>query len=236
MAKDEIHFFDRYFSSGLGWYEQSHFSSCSGQSAIGEKTAAYLYDEKTHKRILATLGLVKLIVILRDPIPRMYSRYQRKILNGEESRPFSEAAQADPQLMFQSLYAGHLRRVLTEFPREQLHIGFYEDALQDPGRFLRGLFHFLGVDEAFAPRSTFVQTKQGLVENQHWLRKLAARIVYNPRSPYAIRVIYSKFRPKRLLADLSPEALSEMQPFFQQDIHELEAIAERNLGFWRSKS
>src|SRR5207244_924394 len=43
-------------------------------------------------------------------------------------------------------YLGQLRRWLSVFPREQIHVGFYESIGRTPQNLLRDLFTFLRID------------------------------------------------------------------------------------------
>ena len=46
----EIHFFDRYYDRGIGWYED-RFSRDESEIAIGEATQSYMYDPLAIERM-----------------------------------------------------------------------------------------------------------------------------------------------------------------------------------------
>ena len=74
--KKELHFFDRdeNYERGIAYYE-SFFTRCSEQQhAIGEATPDYIHVPVAAKRIKEHLPHAKLIVSLRNPRDRVYSR------------------------------------------------------------------------------------------------------------------------------------------------------------------
>ncbi len=48
--------------------------------------------------------------------------------------------------MQESRYATNLKRWLTNFPANQLYVGFFEQLRDDPGQLLRDIYAHLGVD------------------------------------------------------------------------------------------
>lgn len=86
--KKEIHFFDRNYQKGKGWYKK-HFQK-KGYKRYGEITPAYISTEKTPERIQETLKDPKFILILRDPVERAHSQYRRSIRYENLDQTFRE--------------------------------------------------------------------------------------------------------------------------------------------------
>lgn len=83
-SKKEVHFYDRSFAEGMGWY-RAHFplraALTSSGRITGEATPDYLAYPYVPARIAATLPNVKLIALLRNPVTRAHSHFfmaQRK--------------------------------------------------------------------------------------------------------------------------------------------------------------
>jgi hypothetical protein len=99
--------------------------------------------------VKAVLPEVKLIAILRNPVERAYSAYNRNVRRKRESRTFAEAIDGGPTLEFayleRGLYAEQIERWLQHFKREQLLVigaeKFFGDTLPVLGR----VFSFLGL-------------------------------------------------------------------------------------------
>ena len=78
----ELHFFDEHFAKGVDWYraffplERSRARArAEGHDLItGEATPYYLFHPLVPERVATTVPDVRLIVLLRDPIERAYSR------------------------------------------------------------------------------------------------------------------------------------------------------------------
>jgi hypothetical protein len=162
MAPRELHFFDRdhHYRRGIGWYEKQ-FASGPQHRAIGEKTPAYCFVPQAAERIHRHLPDVKLIWILRDPVPRAYSNYWHFLRRGNERAGFADAitrglqqeqraGRSDCVYLDKGRYAEQIRHFLRFFPREQMLFLRFEDFFRDPGFQLRPVFAFIGVspDEA----------------------------------------------------------------------------------------
>lgn len=100
----EVHFFDRFFDRGVGWYRsffplalQRWYVTRVQQRvfATGEATPYYLFHPRAPKRMAALLPHVKLIAILRNPVDRAYSQYYHEVQRGLESMGFVEALQRE---------------------------------------------------------------------------------------------------------------------------------------------
>ncbi len=119
--RKEVHYFDIHYDRGLDWYR----ACFPFRGVTGESSPSYLVHPEVPARVRAVLPEVKLIAILRNPVERAYSAYQRNLRRGRESRPFGEAVfgRADSlefAYLERGLYAEQLERWLQHFPRTQL--------------------------------------------------------------------------------------------------------------------
>ena len=158
VPEKEVHFFDRSFDKGLGWYED-HFSSGPQHSAVGEATPSYVHDKLAIERIAKTIPDVKLLMLLRNPVDRAYSHYWHNRWRARESLSFEEAIAEEPKRLLSSdadraiysyidrgRYLDQLRRVLTHFPRNSLDVFLYEDLRDDTAGTLKKIWSTLGCD------------------------------------------------------------------------------------------
>jgi hypothetical protein len=143
-AKD-LYFFDRYFDRGLEWYA-SQFRDARDETIVGEVCQDYLFHPEAAARIHATLGPVKVMVSLRDPVERAWSSYLYMRKHGIGPDTFSEALRSRPELIEHGRYALGLDRFLELFPREMVHVALFDDLVADPQAFLDGVTGFLGVE------------------------------------------------------------------------------------------
>lgn len=107
-AFKEVHFFDRFFDRGVGWYRsffplivQRRYITRGQKRAFitGEATPYYLFYPRAAERAAALLPHVKLIAILRNPINRAYSQYYHEVQRGLEAAPFETALQRERELL-----------------------------------------------------------------------------------------------------------------------------------------
>ena len=97
----DIHFFEYMTTTSVSWYK-SHFPILSSKmlsknnlQVTGEFTSTYFYHPDVPKRIHELLPNIKLILILRNPIDKIYSTYYQQFRYGEISASFEETIDAE---------------------------------------------------------------------------------------------------------------------------------------------
>ena len=143
-AKD-LYFFDRYYDRGTEWYA-AQFRDAGGQEVVGEVCQDYLFHPDAADRIADTLGEVKVMVSLRDPVDRAWSSYLYMRKHGIGPDTFAEALRSRPELLEHGRYATGLDRFLQHYPRENIHVALFDDLAKDPQGFLDAVTDFIGVD------------------------------------------------------------------------------------------
>jgi hypothetical protein len=158
----DVHFFDvctemtleRHFEKGLEWYEQL-FRGATNETAIGEKTAAYLCDPQAPELIHQYLPDVRMIAILRNPVERAYSHYLRIAGQLPLGMSLLEACFSERGrknfLLESGFYYEHIMRYLELFDRSRFLFLIYEDLRAAPLDALQRVFRFLGVNPGFVP-------------------------------------------------------------------------------------
>src|SRR4029453_7441663 len=119
----EMFFFARYFDRGVEWYAR-YFRGYGGQRRIGETTSTYLAHPLVPGRLRQVLPQATVIVSLRNPLDRAWSRYLHLWRKGDipAGLSFNQACEAVPDIVasgeyFRCLGAprdvpfGHLRRL-----------------------------------------------------------------------------------------------------------------------------
>ncbi|XP_075730389.1 heparan sulfate glucosamine 3-O-sulfotransferase 1, partial [Rhipicephalus microplus] len=157
-APDEVHFFDddERYALGLDWYRRRMPASRADQLTV-EKSPAYFVTEAAPGRVWAMNASLLLLLIVRDPVVRLVSDYaqlaaNRRQLQREDAPPFERlillpdgAVNAEYRPVRTSMYAVHVRRWLSHFPRRQLHVVDGDRLVRDPLRELRRVEAFLGL-------------------------------------------------------------------------------------------
>jgi len=143
----QLHYFDQYHDRGTKWYQanfplktKKFYSEkiLKKKFITGEATPYYLQNPNAPKRIFELIPNAKIIVLLRNPIDRAYSHYQRRVSDEvttqEETRIKGEMEKMEKnenyfsykyhQLSYISagLYLQHLKRWMVVFPKNQFFI------------------------------------------------------------------------------------------------------------------
>lgn len=135
---------------------------------VGEASTGYTktpYLGPTPKRIGATLGVPKLIYILRDPVQRTISNFKHAFARGYYPRDYciSRAVVEDPIIVGASLYSRQLAAYEEEFGGGSVLVVIAEDLHRRPLAVMREIEAFLGA-ESFDGWSAPVRTVNSSVD------------------------------------------------------------------------
>ncbi|MDQ3104042.1 MAG: sulfotransferase domain-containing protein [Actinomycetota bacterium] len=155
-AKD-LYFFDRYFDRGTDWYAGHFRRARPEQTVVGEVCQEYLSSPEAPARMHQTLGdNLRLMVTLREPVARAFSGYLYMRKHGVFTGTFREALDTRPGMFEHNRYATLLSRFLEYFDRRRLHVGVFDDLVEDPQLFIDEVVKFLEIDRAVLDESLLV--------------------------------------------------------------------------------
>lgn len=164
--RKELHFFDGDWAHGSAWYA-SHFPAFGAEEGIlcGEATPNYFQLPQVPQRLQAVLPGARLIVLLRDPLPRALSwlmhlrRFEAlvgepdqllaqelEVLEALEPAALESSGFVWPNALRSSCYNAPLRRWQAAFPAEQLLVISSEQLFAAPEATLMQVARFLGVE------------------------------------------------------------------------------------------
>ncbi|GAA5141819.1 hypothetical protein GCM10023340_04190 [Nocardioides marinquilinus] len=176
----KTHYLDLNVDRGEGWY-RAHFPTVvqrrrverrTGAPAVtGEAAPYYVFHPLVLDRVLETLPAVKVVVLLRNPVDRIWSHHRERVNAGTESLPFREALDAEAgrlageaerirsepgyrserhdycSYLARGRYLEHLGPWLDALHPDRLHVVRSEDLYQAPGPCLAAVHAFLGLPE-----------------------------------------------------------------------------------------
>jgi hypothetical protein len=224
------------------------FEGAGDARAIGEASPRYLWTPEAPARIDALLPDVRLVAILRNPVERAYASYLGLRRDGLEPEPtFEDALRADERRQregwpFASLietgrYHRHLSRYYERFPADRIRVYLHDDLRTDAAGLVRDLLSFLGVDPDFAPDTSRVHGRTGVVRNRAlgvlWSRSGRVRDGLGPVVPRRVRegvrrwVLSDMERPQ-----IEPATRAELVRVFRPDVLALEELIGRDLSAW----
>lgn len=243
-----------YFNTrtGLEGYRR-FFAGAPAAKAVGEFTPSYLPNAAfVAKRIVASLGPVQILAILRDPVRRYISHYKWVLGRREDmdrasfSRltmaTFERANAAEPRLLEFGHYREGLEVYIDCFGREQVHLMIYEDIGEDPRAVVRGLYEFLGVDPSFVPASLEEKVRQGYVPRFALLEwaKVKGYFLVKDHAAWAIEPL-KRMRLEVLLKRINtvedhtfvvePAVLQALKEYYAQEVEGMRELLGRELNW-----
>jgi hypothetical protein len=239
------------------------FAACKpAHKAVGEASVWYLYSKEAIRRIHDFNPDARLIVMLRNPLDMIPSLHGHMLFAFNEDRADLDEAwrlqeqrnrgEALPAKCFEpkllqyaeiGCLGTQVERLLSVFPREQVHFVLFDDWVADPGRSYRAVLDFLGLPDDKRTRFPPVN-----VQKRHRFPMLGSLLL---RPPLPARAVWRKLRaltgPKislpvetliRLNSKANPtvpvhhDIIQLMNTRFKPDIVGLETILERKLTHW----
>ncbi len=223
------------------------FAGVKNEMAIGEASVSYLWSPTAPRHIAERIPEARILMILRDPVERAFSHYLDFLTAGAVRHSFREHIRLameyrenrmccyHPFLEF-GCYAVQVQRYLELFPREQLHIMFYQDFQSDPALAMKGIFRFLKVDPDI-PVDMSKRHRQPRVPRFGTAGYLLKRMGIWQRGRRLI--------PNRIASRLKPLALAPrsslamdtkdrayLLSYYRDGIRDLEDLLNRDLSSW----
>lgn len=139
----------------------------------GETSNTYMYHKDAPTRIKYYIPDVKLVAILRQPAERLYSRYLHLAReNRVPTNSFSDCLDKDTiwwkrnDLIKEGFYYKNILPYYELFPKENIKVILYEEFNSQPGKVLKDLYNFLGVDSEFKNDTSIKYNESGIIKNK----------------------------------------------------------------------
>jgi hypothetical protein len=218
------------------------FRNVARETAVGEVSGNYLGSGSAAAAIRARIPHARIVMMLRDPVERLFSQHAQAVGRGEARRDFlswvdeqqAQETAREPRLgaVWNGFYAKHVTRYLEHFPAQQVKIFLYEDYSTMPLAVLRELFKFLDVDAEFSvdtsnrynvtrqPRLVRLGTATGSV-------RAALRTLLPPPLAKGLRHLTHR-RPRQITRRERTRVLE----IYEADIRDLQRLLQRDLSAW----
>lgn len=225
------------------------FRDVGSARAVGEASVRYLYFPKAPARIREVLPDVRIVILLRHPVSRLYSHYNmnRQVLL--EPLELAEALAAEGDRIAAgwgwdwhyravSRYSVQLERYFELFPRAQIAVFAHEEFSRDPLGVYRAVCRHIGVDDRFVPD----MSARGMVSSRPrnaalarflwWPNKTRFRLLRYGRPLGAPLVDALKILNAAPVPKLDPEMRARLNDEFSDEIAAVETLLGRELP-WR---
>jgi len=239
-------------------YYDRVFAEVKNQSAVGEASTSYLFDEAAPERIKEKLGTVKILIVIRDPVKMSYSLYNHQVRKeGETLKSFELALAAEAHRLgnpefkkkcygwhanyyyfHRGLYYRQVKRYLDTFGTNNVLIILFEELAGDAVAVVQKVFGFLGVDDVFVPRIKVHNPAGGILRiPRFWddtgLFLKTFQFVFSKnlikKIPHLLRNVGRK--PP---APINPATAHKLRDRFHDDICRLEQLTGKDLSAWKN--
>ena len=229
------------------------FEKSIGKSAVGEASVETMFFyQQAIPAIQRHLGDPRIVIILRDPVDRVYSTYNYLVQDGWENLPFADALNKEDQRKrsgygwiwrYQEvgLYAGQVRAFQEHFSR--VHVILYDELKSNAIKMIKSVYSFLDVNPDFIPDMRHRHNVSGV---PRW--SLLNNLFVKPKRLHkAARTIggaiLGAHRWVRLRDSLrsiilqkpgviNPDIEQQLRRFYRDDILKLQGYIGRDLSSW----
>jgi len=213
------------------------FDGVTNERAVGEVSPQYFRCPTAARRIHDVIPEAKLVASLRNPADRAFSGFLMRTRRGEVVGDAHSELTPGSSHVKEGFYFQRMKRYYDLFDREQIKIYLFDDFKRGPGDLIRDLFGFLGVDTGFEPDTTVRHNPANVPKSA-----LLNRILYQPRVirgvkavlPARLEKVAKRLRQRNLrpAPSFPPDLRATLLDLYQDDIHRLEELIERDLSAW----
>lgn len=206
---------------------------------IGEASPNYFHYEPSAKNIYDFDSKMKLIVILRNPVDRLYSDWKHNVRMGFENEcNFKKAIKliekrralnAPPYFDYleKGYYAKHLKRYYKLFNKDQIKVVFLNDLKNNANVVCNDIAKFLGICEDFNFKTSKIYMESYPIIKKNFIYKYLPLISKFSYSLYKYLKEYNTIPEEMPIADAT-----FILDFYKEDIKELERLIEKDLSNW----
>lgn len=235
------------------------------QSVVAEASTQYIYSRHALSNIRVFQPSAKLMVMLRRPAELVYAFHGQMFKQGYESERDFETAWGLQQTraagrslppgckdahLLQYKWIGSLgsqmENLFRLFPKEQIHVTFFEDFAADTAREYRRLLSFLELPDD--DRRDFPRINEAVQYKWPWLGQFPQRMRRSVAMPLAALRRKTGFQGTGILKMLNhlnaetrprpplrPEFHCHLEEVFSDEVKLLEGLLGRDLSAWRSE-
>jgi len=254
----EIKFFNNYYHKGIDWYSTDSEETLKAKF-IMDFTPGYMTEELWVQRMKDTLDDdARLIIILRNPVDRMYSTYNMYLnigleLNTNAGKAFDrdyreyKAGKTTTNYYRHTLYSEQIKYIFDRFHRDKVKIILFEEMVADPKSTVCDILDFLGLEHIEGMNFDIWKNKAGEKIPSGLFRIVRKLLDFIPkklrnRLPDGLLRSMRKFFSKRNTTNKrtisyhkDPEVCRILMERLSDDIADLEKILGKDLSSWKEK-
>lgn len=226
----------------------SLFKKVKNEKIIGEASTLYLSDPKAPKLIHQVAPLARIIIILRDPIERIYSEYLMLVRLGQSKLSFHKELQkvlgknyeeTNPKFsLYSGLYTASLKRYLDIFGINQVKIIIFEEFVKHPKETVTDTLRFLNVDSHLNDFKGELHNQYAIprgVISQYILKSETVKLITGKIIPKSLRTFTREnfLVKKQSKEEMDSKDKETLIKFYKDDVKQLQIILKRKLT-WKN--
>jgi hypothetical protein len=229
------------------------FESVNGEKAMGEASASYLYYFRHSIPLIKDkLGDPKIIIILRNPVNKIFSQYKHLQREHAENRIFEKGLELENQRIednftamyhykAQGMYFEQVKAYKKNF--SQVLVVFTDELKEDPISVAKKCYGFLEVDQSFKPDLKNYNISAKRVKNP-----FIHNLFFN-KSAHSVKLLfkrnfgdsfyenysnrYRKHNFESMNLKMNEKTKMELKNYFKSDIENLENLLNIELSDWK---
>ena len=259
MAEKECHYFDTTHknrkATDLDGYHRLFAEATDAQVSVGETSVHYLRSADAVANILNYNSAAQFIVLLRNPMDMVCSWHNHIYMNGlERVRDFETAWHLQEKRAagecipkgcreVEMLYYGkvcslgeQLQRLYAQVSPDRVHLVFFDDLKENPGRVYRSVLGFLGVSDD--DRQKFNPHNPAQTYRLHFIKGLPSELgklktKMGMRKGFGVlNYLAAKNIMVKQCMPLSSQMRQTLAQYFKDDIDLLSRLSGRSLNHW----
>ena len=234
------------------------FADTHNCKAVGEASTSYLFDTDAPDIIFKKLGLIQIIIILRDPVAMSYSLYNHQVRKeGETISDFESALAAENQrrqslgfrescygwhanyyYYHRGLYFEQVKRYLDRFGKKHVKILLFDELTKTPVPVVQDLYRFLSVDDSFVPAIKVHNPAGGILNIPRFWKDTGLFLK-------TFQFVFSKNLVKKMPhlcrnlgrkppLPINSDTAHRLRKNFENDICRLEDLIGKDLSAWKN--
>ena len=224
------------------------YKNVADQKAIGEVSNSYLFCPSAAAAIKSKLPDTKIVMILRNPVERLYSQYLMNLKLGKiAEKNLLKEIESDQQKKIKGWGVSHLylevgnyyeqvKRYYDRFPADHIKVILYDDYKKDPKAVMKDLFKFLNIDPEFLIDMSLRYNEAGMPrfgKLNYWLTQTGVYgLVKKIFSPALKEKIKGLIYTKQNIPTITETEKKWLQDYYRTDIQNLGRLLDRDLSAW----
>lgn len=247
VPKETGFFFENY-ERGVDWYEREYLSHYAGEAAVGEASVGTIYHREAPARVREYAPAAKMIVLLRDPVDRLYSHFNFDIGLGnlDPDTSFAEAIRDEASgwrrtMVGLGMYHSQIANLRASFPEEQIKILEYTDFKAHTAERVAEIVAFLGLPP-FDLLDTETQHNRTRYIGRPGLYQLVFRLTRPLKALFPFDENPTLFRVKSIIRERfftasrppirDPADIAYLSEIYRESNRKLGAAVELDISHW----